>query len=45
MESDYINETEVWAGWKDGMVKGMILGFVVGASIIGLLGLSVCPRV
>ena len=40
-----LKETEVWAAWKEGMAKGAILGFVVGASLIGLLGLTVCPRV
>ena len=43
--TEYVKVTEVWAAWKDGMTKGFIVGFVIGATTIGLVGLSVCPRV
>lgn len=42
---EYVKATEVWAGWKDGITKGLIIGVIVGASAMGLLGLSVCPHV
>lgn len=48
METQYyemVKETEVWAGWKDGLTKGFIVGFIIGATALGLVGLSVCPRV
>lgn len=41
----YDNETQVSASWTDGVTKGFIVGVVVGASVIGIIGLSVCPRV
>ena len=48
MDSHYyemIKETEVWIAWKDGLCKGFVIGTILGATIIGFIGMSVCPRV
>lgn len=42
---EYDNTTELSSGWKEGVAAGLIVGIIVGASVIGLIGLSVCPRV
>ena len=42
---EYDNTTELSSGWKEGVAAGLIVGIIVGASVIGLIGLSVCPNV
>jgi hypothetical protein len=41
----YDSDTEVSSGWKNGAAVGLITGIAIGASVIGLIGLSVCPHV
>lgn len=42
---EYVTQTEMHVMWKDGLFKGLIFGTILGATAIGLLGMSVCPRV
>ena len=42
---EYDNTTELSSGWKEGVAAGLIVGVILGASVIGLIGLSVCPNV
>lgn len=43
--NEYVSQTELMSIWKDGLWKGLITGSVLGAGIIGLIGMSVCPKV
>lgn len=47
MERDEFFDTQQivdWS-WKDGLVKGLIIGVVLGSGMIAFLGLAVCPNV
>jgi hypothetical protein len=48
MESDYnrhTEETDAVLSWKDAIVRGFIIGIIVGASTVAFIGLGVCSNV